>query len=397
MTSAPRILYLDCPSGVSGDMFVGALLDLGVSFPRLKRLLAALPLRGFRVRRARVVRGGLAATRFIVEHGHEHAHRGLREIEGILRRARLPAPVREGARATVRRLVAAEARVHRIPEGRVHLHEAGAVDAIVDIVAGAACLHLLGPGRVECSALPLGGGSVRAEHGTLPVPAPATLELLRGVPVRSGPVDFELVTPTGAALVTSFAARFGAAPPMSVERVGHGAGARDIPGHPNVLRAWWGRAAAAARAEVTILEANLDDLNPQVYGYLMERLFAAGALDVYYTPVQMKKSRPGTLVTALARPAAASALEQVLLEETSTLGVRSWTAGRRELERRSLGVRTPFGKIPVKVASDAGRTLHAAPEYDACARAARRHGVPLKQIQQAALAALPAARRRTRP
>lgn len=397
-TSAPRIVYLDCVSGVSGDMLVGALLDLGAPLSRVKKALAALPLRGYRVRSARVTRGGLAATRFIVEAGHEHAHRGRAEIERILDRARIPAAVRERARGVVRRLVAAEARVHRIPEARVHLHEVGAVDAIVDIVAASACLEILGAPRLECSPLPLGGGSVRAEHGTLPVPVPATLELLRGVPVRPGPVEAELVTPTGAALVTAFAARFGAPPAMTIEKVGHGAGAREIPGHPNLLRAWWGFPAHdPARAEIRILEATLDDLNPQVYGYVMERLFEGGALDVHFTPAQMKKNRPGTLITVLARPPAAAALEQVLFEETSTLGVRSWTATRRELERRSETVSTPFGKIPVKIATGGGeRALHAAPEYEACARAARRHGVPLKEVQQAALATLAGARRRTR-
>jgi len=397
MTSGSRVVFLDCVSGVSGDMFVAALLDLGLPLARLKGVLRGLPLRGYSVRTRRVERAGIAATRFVVEAAHEHAHRGRREIESILRRARIPEPVRERALQVVRRLVAAEARVHRIPEERVHLHEVGAVDSIVDIVAAVAGLHLLGVQRLECSALPLGGGMVRSGHGMLPVPAPATVELLRGVPVRSGPVDAELVTPTGAALVATLAARFGPPPAMILDRVGTGAGSREFPGHPNVLRAWSGRIPAAAeRADIVLLEATLDDLNPQVYGYLMDRLFEAGALDVYYTPVQMKKNRPGTLVTVLSRPREQAALEELLFEETSTLGVRSWSAGRRELERSTRTVSTPFGRIAVKVGGADGRVLHTAPEYEACARAARRHHVPLKQVQQAALAALPARRRRSR-
>ncbi len=397
MTSEKKILYLDCLSGVSGDMFTAALIDLGVAPARLKKILSGLPLKGYQVRTSKCRRGGLGATRFIVEAGHEHAHRGLREITRILKRADIPQPVRSMAQAVVERLVEAEARVHRIPKQKVHLHEVGAVDAIVDIVSGAACLYLLGAKHVECSELPLGGGSVKAAHGTLPVPAPATLELLRGIPVRPGPVEAELVTPTGAALVSTVASRFGPPPPMTVERIGHGAGARDFKDHPNVLRAWWGRTrASAGRSEIVIIETTLDDLSPQVYGYLMEQLLKAGALDVHYTPVQMKKSRPGINVTVLSRPGTAPALEQILFEETSTLGVRSWSATRRELERRIHSVKTRFGKIPVKVAGDGDRLLHAAPEYEACARAARRHRVPLKHVQQAALEALPARPRRSR-
>jgi hypothetical protein len=403
MTSGSTILYLDCPSGISGDMLVAALLDLGVPLARLRSVLRGLALRGYRVRTLRVRRAGLSARRFVVESGPEHSHRGLAEIGRILRRSRLPAPVRERSLAVVRRLVEAEARVHRVPTRRVHLHEVGAVDAIVDIVAACACLHLLGVETLLCSSLPLGGGRVRTEHGSLPVPAPATLELVRGLPVRGGPVQAETVTPTGAALVATLAQGFGPAPDMLVERIGAGAGARDFEGHPNVLRAWWGRAPAAAgggpgrSGAVTVLEANLDDLNPQVYGYLMERLLAAGALDVFYTPVQMKKNRPGTQITALARPERAAALEEILFEETSTLGIRSWQAARRELERRRLPVRTPFGVIPIKVAASGGRALHAAPEYEPCARAARRHGVPLKRVQEAAIAAHQARRRSARP
>ncbi|MEE9219358.1 MAG: nickel pincer cofactor biosynthesis protein LarC [Acidobacteriota bacterium] len=402
MTSEQKTLYLDCFGGLSGDMFTAALLDLGVPLARLKRILDGLPLRGYRVRSAPCTRAGLAARRFVVETQPEHTHRGLREITRILKRATIPDPVRRQALEVVRRLVNAEARVHRIPAQRVHLHEVGAVDAIVDIVAGCACLYLLGPERVECSELPLGGGSVPSAHGILPVPAPATLELLRGVPVRSGPVEAELVTPTGAALVTTVASRFGPAPPMRVERVGTGAGSRDLGAFPNVMRAWWGHSDAAAgahasgRTQLSVLEATLDDLNPQIYGYLMERLFEAGALDVHYTPVHMKKNRPGIVISVLARPRHAGGLEEVLFEETSTLGVRSWTAARRELARRIHSVRTPFGRIPVKLAGSGEHILHAAPEYEACARAARRHHVPLKRVQQAALEALPARPRRSR-
>ncbi len=385
-----RILYLDCFSGVAGDMLLGALLDLGIPLGDLKQQLGALPLRGYSISAKRTVRGGISGTKFDVRVTGEHHHRGWKEIHAIIAGAKLPEAISRTSLRIFRRLIEAEARIHRIPVQKVHLHEVGAVDAIVDIVGGVMAIHqaLGSGGKLHVSPLHLGRGKVRMAHGTYPVPPPATLALLEGVPVLSGPVEGELVTPTGAAIVSTLADAFGAMPPMTVTATGYGAGSRKYEDHPNMLRAILGETlpATAHRNPVVVVECTIDDMNPQAYGHLMERLFAQGALEVFYTPVQMKKSRPGILVTVISPPGRFDELAAVLFRESTTIGLRHQSVDRIELARETARVVTPYGPIRVKVSSFDGRAVQAQPEYEDCRRAATTHGAPLKEVQAAALA-----------
>lgn len=387
-----RILYLDCFSGIAGDMLLGALLDLGLPIGELRESLSALPLKGYSLSASRTVRQGISGVAFNVRVKGRHEHRGWKEIRRIIEAAGLPHRIASRALTIFRRLIEVEARIHHIPVEKVHLHEVGAVDAIVDIVGGVIGLErILGPGgRLHVSPLHLGGGKVEMEHGTYPVPPPATVALLKGVPVLSGPVDGELVTPTGAAIVSTLADAFGPMPPLTIERTGYGAGTRSYEGHPNVLRAVLGSAEDAAESldEVVVAECNIDDMNPQAYGYLMERLFGAGALEVFYTPVFMKKGRPGTLVTVIGPQERFGDLVSVLFRESTTIGLRHRTMKRIELSRELRTVRTPFGRVRVKVSSFAGSPVQAQPEYEDCRRLAAARKVPLKEVQAVALAAI---------
>lgn len=391
-----RILYLDCFSGVAGDMLLGAFIDLGFSIETLRERLAGIRLRGFSISARKTSRQGITGTKFGVRVLGDHGHRGWKEIRSLLEKGDLDDETRRAALKIFRRLIEVEARIHGIPLERVHLHEVGAVDAIVDIVGSVIALReLLGTeGRLHVSPLHLGGGMVTMEHGTFPVPAPATAELVKGLPVRSGPVDGELVTPTGAAVVSTLGAEFGPMPPMTVRRVGYGAGTRQYDGHPNLLRAILGESAGAVerREEVVVVECNIDDMNPQGFGHLMDRLFEAGAFDVYYTPVLMKKNRPGTLVSIIAPQARFGDVTSALFRESTTIGLRHTIAGRIELARDVVKVRTEFGHVRVKVSSLDGAATHAQPEYEDCRRIAVARKVPLKEVQAAALAAFRATR-----
>jgi len=392
-----NILYLDCASGISGDMLLGALVDLGVDLRLLRSRLALLPIKGYTITSRRVTRAGFSARKVDVKVTGRHAHRGLKEIRRIVGGSRLEPAVKRTAMEIFGRIVRAEARIHGIAEDRVHLHEVGAVDAIVDVVgAVVGVTELLGPpgaggsGRVACSALNVGHGTVAMEHGLLPVPAPATAALLKGVPIYSAGPRAELVTPTGAAIAATLAGSFGAPPPMVVERIGYGSGDGDYEGHPNVLRAILGSSwpgAGRGGREVMVVECTIDDMNPQGYGYLMERLFDTGAVEVFYTPVQMKKGRPGVLVTAICPAALMQQVTQVIFEETTTIGVRYRVMGRVELERSTVPVTTRFGRIRVKIASLEGRITQAQPEYEDCRKAAARRRVPLKEVRAAAVSA----------
>ena len=396
-----RILYLDCFSGVAGDMILGALIDLGVSVGLIRDRLSALPLRGYAISARRTIRQGISGTKFEVKVGRDHAHRGWREIRGIIEEAALDEEIRDRSLQIFRRLIEAESRIHRIPLEKVHLHELGAVDAIVDIVGSVIAMReILGSdGRLHVSPIRVGTGFVRMEHGSLPVPAPATAALLKGVPISSGPVEGELATPTGAAIVSTLAASFGPMPPMTLLGVGYGAGTRQYDDHPNLLRALLGEATRTAQAseDVAVIECTIDDMNPQGYGYLMERLFEKGALEVFYTPVQMKKNRPGTLVTVIAPQEKFGDLSEVVFAESTTIGLRHTLAGRIELAREVKTVKTPFGRVRVKVSSLDGQVAQAQPEYEDCRRIASERGVPLKEILAAAIAAhrasLPASRK----
>lgn len=390
-SAGEKILYFDCYSGISGDMTLGALLDLGLELDALNDLLAGLKLPGYSLEAEKVTRGGIAGTRALVVITEEDKQgRCLADILDLIDSSGLPESVKDKSGAVFKRLAEAEAAVHGMEVGQVHFHEVGAVDAIVDIVGVVAGLYLLGVDTIYCSTLPAGRGQVDTAHGRLPLPAPATLELLarRNAPLQGVEIDFELVTPTGAAIVAALADSFGAVPAFNLENVGYGAGSFD-PGYPNFLRLLLGSRPLREPPkgeEVAVIETTIDDLNPEIYGYLMERLFAAGALDVGYSPIQMKKNRPGLHLTVLAAPEKAAALQDLIFYETSTLGLRLTTACKVARPRDSLTVQTAWGPVRVKFSpvQGSGESLHFAPEYEDCRRVARASGLPLKEVYRLA-------------
>ena len=384
-----RILYFDCASGASGDMLLGAVVDLGLPLDTLRGELAKLPLEGYRLESSRVSRSGLSATKVdVIADAAPQPHRHLRHVVAILEGSSLAPAVKERACALFGRLAHAEAAVHGTTPEKVHFHEVGAIDSIVDIVGGVIALDWLGVSRCVASPLNVGTGTVTMSHGTFPVPPPATASLLTGVPVY-GAGEGELLTPTGALLVTSYATSYGPLPPLRIERIGHGAGSRETKGRPNVLRLIVGQDAAfePASDRVLVLETEVDDASPQLLGPLLEALLDAGALDAFFTPVQMKKGRPGVLVTVIAPPSAREAVEELLFRETTTLGVRRQEWERTALERETASVETAYGPIRVKIGRRRGKIYNAWPEFDDCQRAAADKGVAIKEVLAAALAA----------
>lgn len=371
-----KICYFDAFSGISGDMTVGALLDAGADWSALETALRSLALDAeFRVEKTK--RHGIAASKFSVVFTEQKKHRHLPHIEKIIQGAQLSPKAQANALAVFRRLGEAEAKSHSVPIEKVHFHEVGAVDSISDVVGACVALDLLGIDEIRCSQINVGSGTVNTEHGVLPVPTPATAELLKNSPVYAAGPETELTTPTGAALVTTLAAGFGPLPAVNVLSQGFGAGDKDFPQQANVLRVLIGERSDAAEATtVTMLEANIDDSSPQVLGYAMERLFEAGALDVTLTPVFMKKSRPGTLVSVMAAPENAEQLSSILFAETTTLGVRSYRAERHVLARHFAEVETMYGKVRIKYTE--GGSF--APEFDDCRSVASAHGIPLRIV-----------------
>jgi uncharacterized protein (TIGR00299 family) protein len=420
-----RTLYFDCFSGASGDMILGALIDAGVPLAAIRGALGSLAIDRDAVWTERVIRVGLSATKFCVrgedvpdhahdhehpddgvhhhgrEHHHDHRHPGatpgetlhhhhgphrtLAEISRLIDGSALSAAGKDRAKSLFLRLGEVEATVHGISLDQVHLHEVGALDSIIDIVGAVYAMEAIGVDRVVSSPLNVGGGTVRSAHGLYPVPAPATALLLKGVPVYSGRQHVELVTPTGALLVTGYADAFGGAPAMRLEKIGYGAGSRDLPDTPNVLRVLVGESASDAPSHaVVVIEAEIDDMNPQIFGVLMDRLLSDGAVDVFYTAIQMKKNRPGTLLTVIAPVDARERLTSVIFRESTTIGVRYLEMSRECLDREVVPVDTPFGPVRVKVARRDGVMLNASPEFDDCARIGRDRGVPVKDVQAAA-------------
>jgi len=371
-----KICYLDAFSGISGDMTVGALIDAGAESKALVRALEDLGT-GAKFEVEKTKRRGIAASKFRVVGGDATGHRHLKYILEIIEKSGISARAKRNSSAVFQRLGEAEAKVHDVSIDKVHFHEVGAVDSICDIVGACVGFDLLDIGAVYSSAVNVGSGTVKTEHGVLPVPAPATAELLAGKPIYARGPSLELTTPTGAAIATTLAAEFGALPPMRMTASGYGAGDYDFPEHANVLRVLIGETSGAAESTtVTVLEANIDDSSPQVLGYAMERLLESGALDVTLTSVLMKKSRPGTLLRVIARPEDRETLARVIFEETSTLGLRIHSAERRVKERHSVEISTPHGKVKIKIAENGSF----APEYEDCRKLARESGVPLKQI-----------------
>jgi len=382
-----RLVYFDCASGAAGDMLLGAAVDLGLPLERLRDELARLPVQGYRLEAERVSRSGLAATKVHVRlDGEDKAHRHLRHVLEIIDGSTLDTAVKEKAAALFRRLADAEAAVHGTSPEEVHFHEVGALDSIVDVVGGVIALRSLGAERFVSSPLNLGTGTVTMSHGTFPVPPPATARLVTGVPVY-GEGEGELVTPTGALLVTGHATEYGPLPAMRIEAAGHGAGSRDTRGRPNVLRLIVGQADARSEGRVLVLETEVDDAAPQLLGPLLERLLAAGALDAFFTSVQMKKGRPGVLVTVLAPPEKRETIEELLFRETTTLGVRRQEWLRTELERETATVATPYGSVRVKIGRRGAVVYNAWPEFEDCQRLAAEAGVAVKEVLAAALAA----------
>ena len=383
-----KIAYFDCIAGASGDMILGALLDAGLPEATLRERLSALRLADFDLRCQRVNKNGFSATKVDVLVKDDVPARHLPDIEAIVLKSDLPPAIKEQATAMFRRLGQVEAGIHGAPLDHVHLHELGGVDTIVDVVGALVGLAALGVERVYASPLPLGRGFVKGAHGQIPLPAPATVALLKGVPVVGSDLDMELVTPTGAVLLTTLATGFGPIPPMTILAVGYGAGGRDLP-IPNVLRLLLGDqpvlAASAQTETLVMLETNIDDMNPEIYDYLLTRLLAAQALDVFLSPIQMKKNRPATLLRVLCRPADVDALMSIIFAETSTLGIRQQTVTRHCLARESRTVDTPYGPVRVKMAHLSNGQAKAAPEYEDCRRLAEQHNVPLREVYQAAM------------
>jgi len=434
-----RILYFDCFNGASGDMILGALLDAGLPLDALKAALGSLAIEDFEVTTERVLRAGVSATKFrliernpepvhvhgpsrdhsdahghdhphehrhehshghdsshghVQSHGHDHAHgqghhphRSLPEIHTHIDRSALTPAGKTRAKALFQRLAEAEAAIHQMPVDRVHLHEVGALDSIVDIVGAVFAIDWFKADEIVCSPLNVGRGMVKSAHGVFPVPAPATVSLLGAAPIFSRGPEAELLTPTGALLLTGHAARFSAVPAMRVAATGYGAGDRDFHETPNVLRVLVGEADASHTHRVLVVECEIDDMNPQLYGPLMDQLYAAGALEVFYLPVQMKKNRPGTMVTVLAPPETRTRIADTLFRETTTIGVRYSERDRECLTREWRSVETPFGAVRIKIARRGDTITNAQPEFDDCAKLAQALGVAIKDVHAAALRA----------
>jgi len=384
--SAFNIAYVDCFAGASGDMLLGALVDAGLELDALRGALAGLALSGWELRAEKVLTGGIAATHLSVITSDRATERRYVELEAILDASQLADDVKQTAARILRRIAEVEARLHNSSIEQVHLHELGGFDTLIDVVGTVAGFKLLGVAEIFVSALPLGRGAVNTRHGVLPLPAPAVAELLRGAPIRSVEIEAELVTPTGAAILTTLARGYADFPPMTLARVGYGAGTRQLP-FPNVLRVFIGERAGATDAAVemlVVLETNIDDMNPQAYEFVFAKLFAAGALDVWLTPIQMKKNRAAATLSVLGAPRDADPLTEILFSETTTLGVRRREVMRHALAREIATVETRFGPVRVKIARHHGRVLRAMPEYDDCRALAEKHHAPFLEVYDAA-------------
>jgi uncharacterized protein (TIGR00299 family) protein len=384
-----KAVYFDCFSGISGDMTLGALVHAGCPLDVLRGKLQGLQVPGWEISAEKVWKNGMAATHVRVQTEDAQTHRSLTTILGILDKSKLDAQVKERAAAIFTGLGEAEAFVHDVSLEKIHFHEVGAVDAIVDIVGSCIGFTELGVEKFACSPLNVGGGTAKMAHGILPVPAPATARLLLGKPTYSSGAQKELVTPTGAAIVATLCDVFGPQPAMKISAIGYGAGTTDLDTQPNVLRIMVGDVSAEAvdshGGTIRVLEANLDDMNPQIFGYLLEKALAAGALDVFATPVQMKKSRPGTLLTILCKPEDESKFQEMIFAETTTLGVRSHLVERRALSREFVKVATRYGEVRLKISHSEGRVQHASPEFDDCRRLAEEKNVPLQEVMEQAM------------
>jgi len=409
-----KVLYFDCFAGAAGDMILGALLDAGLPFDELKRALGSLAVDGWEVSVDRVLKTGVAATKFTVyehvhqgsgigdqgpgsgdqgaghshqhPHDHAHGHRSLSEIFAAIDRSSLSERGKAKAIKMFRRLGEVEAAIHGMPIDKVHLHEVGAIDSIIDIVGVVFALDWFKADRIVVSPINVGGGMVTSAHGVFPVPAPATLALLKDAPVYSSGIQKELLTPTGALILTEYADEFGPIPAMTIEKVGYGAGDRELKETPNVVRVIVGEAidkpsGVSKSMQVCVLECEIDDMNPQIYGVLMDKLYQAGALEVFYVAVQMKKNRPGTLLTVIAKPEHRAAMSEIVFRESTTIGIRHQELSRECLDRQMVTIETTLGPVRFKVASRDGRVFNAQPEFDDLAKLSEQRGIPIKNVQ----------------
>lgn len=376
-----KVAYFDCFSGASGDMILGAMIDAGLSPRALREELEKLRVSGLRLKKKKVLRAGIAGTQVLVERKSERrVHRNLKEVLSIIERSELGPEVKEKSKAIFQRIANAEAKIHHLSVDEVHFHELGGLDSVVDIVGSILGLQLLGVDEVWVSRVNVGGGFVTCEHGIFPVPAPATLSLMKGKPIYSSGIEKELLTPTGAAVLTTLGSKFGEMPTMEVEKIGYGAGRDDLP-HPNLLRLMIGSSLEGLGKErVSVIETNIDDMNPQLFDHIIEGLFKRGALDVFLTSVIMKKNRPGIVLTVISPPSKRDVMTEFLLRETTTLGMRWHEEERVRAEREVLTLNTPYGKVRFKIAYWKGEKVNLTPEYEDCKRIAIKQGIPLKDI-----------------
>jgi uncharacterized protein (TIGR00299 family) protein len=404
-----KVLYFDCFAGAAGDMILGALVDAGLPFEELQRALGSLAVEGWAVSVDRVIKTGVTATKFRVHehahahpqapgpsspqahsHHHGHGHHSLDEIYAAIGRSSLSDAGKARAIDMFRRLGEAESAIHGIPIDKIHLHEVGALDSIIDIVGAVFAIEWFKADRIVVSPINTGSGMVRTEHGVFPVPAPATLAVLKNAPIYSSGIQSELLTPTGALILSEFATAFGSIPPMTIDKVGYGAGDRELKETPNVVRVLIGTEAQAlkpsspqdlVRHRVVVLECEIDDMNPQIFGALMEKLYAAGALEVFYSAVQMKKNRPGTLMTIVAKPEQRDLMTEIVFRESTTIGIRHQELSRECLDREMVTVTTSLGPVRFKVARREGRVLNAQPEFEDLAKLSAERGIPIKDVQ----------------
>ena len=395
--SGRKIILLEPFSGISGDMMVGALLDLGFSFDELKDKLGLLPLEGYRIAAEKCSRSGIRATKFNVQAGHSHHHRTFADIQQMIESSGLSDWVKEKSVLAFRKLAEAEGKIHGQHAEAVHFHEVGAVDSIIDIVGTMIAIEPFFPARVISSPVNVGQGTLECQHGIYPVPGPAAQELLKGIPTFSNTVTGELTTPTGATLLTTLAERFGPRPEMRTMEIGYGAGTRQTPGNANVLRISLGNALENAgtspEEQVAVIEATIDDMSPQVYGYFLEKALSGGALDVYSTPIQMKKNRPAQKITCVCAIADLDRLAALIFCETTTIGIRYTIAQRKTLRREFVQVQTGFGQVSMKISLMEGQPVNFVPEFEDCRRLASEKGVALKEVQAAAIHAYLQSRR----
>ena len=384
-----KIIYFDCFSGISGDMIIGSLLDLGLEFKFLEKELKKLNLKDYTIEAVKVVKNGISATKFNViekyhEHNHHHDVRNLNEINKIIKNSKLKINIKTSIKKIFQKIAAAEAKVHNKPIDKVHFHEIGAIDTIIDIAGAVIGFDKLGIKKIYCSKLNVGTGFVEFSHGKWPVPAPATAEMLKGFPIYSNNVEFELVTPTGAAVITALACSFGGMPTIHLEKIGCGAGAKDLQ-HPNVLRAFYGESDEDFEKfddKIVVMETNIDNMNPEIFPYVIERLMESGALDAYLTPITMKKNRIGIKITALCNKNDIDKLSKIIFEETATLGIRIFPASRKKLEREIKTIKTKYGNVRIKISKLNGKIKNITPEYEDCVKIARKFKIPLRMVYE---------------